>query len=159
MKKSLILSCLAVGAAVLASASSARAADNWVGTWKLNLARSKFVPGPPPQTQTIKFDPTADGGIKLTADSVDGQGKPMHLEYTARFDGTETPWAGNPNADAAAPRRIDANRYENVWKKDGKVVVSVSATVSADGKTLTVIQRGKDAQGRVMDMTEVFERQ
>jgi hypothetical protein len=159
MKKSLILSCLAAGAAVLASASSARAADNWVGTWKLNVVKSTFVPGPPPQSQTITFDPTADGGIKLTADGVSGEGKPMHLEYTARFDGTETPWAGNPNADAAAPRRIDANRYENVWKKDGKVVVSVSATVSADGKTLTVIQRGKDAQGRVMDMTEVFERQ
>lgn len=159
MKKSLILSCLAAGVIVLASASSAPAADNWVGTWKLNVARSKFVPGPPPQTQTIKFEPAADGGIKLTADSVDGQGKPMHLEYTARFDGTETPWTGNANADTAAPRRIDANRYENVWKKDGKVVVTVSATVSADGKTLTIIQRGKDAQGRVMDMTEVYERQ
>ncbi len=159
MKKSLILSCLAVGAAVLASASSARAADNWVGTWKLNVARSKFVPGPPPQSMTIRFEPATGGGIKLTADGVNGEGKATHFEYTAPFDGTDTPWIGNPNADSAAPRRIDANRYENFWKKDGKVVVTVSVTVSADGKTLTVIQRGKDAQGAVMDMTEVFERQ
>jgi hypothetical protein len=159
MKKSLILSCLAAGAAVLASASSARAADNWVGTWKLNVARSKFVPGPPPQSMTLTFEPADGGGTKLTADGVSGEGKPMHFEYTSPFDGTDTPWTGNPNADSAAPRRIDANRYENLWKKDGKVVVNVSATVSADGKTLTVIQRGKDAEGRVMDMSEIFERQ
>ena len=159
MKKTLVLSCLAAGAAVLASASSASAADNWVGSWKLNVAKSKFVPGPAPQSQMIKFEPTADGGIKLTADGVNAEGKATHLEYAAKFDGTEVPWVGNPNADASAPKRIDANRYENLWKKDGKVVVSVSATVSADGKTLTIIQRGKDANGQLMDMTEVFERQ
>ena len=107
---------------------------------------------------TIKFEPAADGGIKLTAEGVNADGKTMRLEYAARFDGTEVAWTGNPNADSAAPRRIDANRYENVWKKDGKAVVTVTATVSADGKTLTVIQRGKDAKGQVMDMTEVFER-
>jgi hypothetical protein len=159
MTTRVVLCAAAVGAAVLFSGSAALAADNWLGSWKLNVAKSKFVPGPAPQSQIIKFEPTADGSIKLTADGVNGEGKPMHLEYSARFDGTETQWVGNPNADATAPRRIDANRYENVWKKDGKVVVTVSATVSADGKTLTVIQRGKDAKGRVMDMTEVFERQ
>jgi hypothetical protein len=159
LKKTLLLSCLAAGAAVLAFGSTTLAADNWVGSWKLNLAKSKFVPGPAPQSQAIKFEPTADGGIKLTADEVGGDGKAAHLEYSARFDGTETPWTGNPNADTASPERVDANRYENVWKKGGKVTVTVSATVSADGKTLTVIQRGKDAQGRVMNTTEVFDRQ
>lgn len=159
MKKTLIRAGLAAGVAVLVSGSTVLAADNWLGTWKLNVAKSKFVPGPPPQSMTIAFQPAADGGIKLTADGVDGEGKAMHLEYAAKFDGTDVPWTGNPNADSAAPRRLDANRYENVWKKDGKVVVTVTATVSADGKTLTVIQRGKDAKGQVMDTTEVFERQ
>jgi hypothetical protein len=156
--KTLTSVCLAAGVAVLVSGSNALAADNWLGTWKLNVAKSKFVPGPPPQGMTIKFEPAADGGIKLTAEGVNADGKTMRLEYAARFDGTEVAWTGNPNADSAAPRRIDANRYENVWKKDGKAVVTVTATVSADGKTLTVIQRGKDAKGQVMDMTEVFER-
>ena len=155
--KTLIRTGLAAGVAALAFGSTALAADNWLGTWKLNVAKSKFVPGPPPQSMTIKFEPAADGAITLTADGVDGEGKATHLEYAAKFDGTEVPWTGNPNADSAAPRRLDANRYENVWKKDGKVVVTVTATVSADGKTLTVIQRGKDAKGQVMDMTEVFE--
>jgi hypothetical protein len=158
MKKTLSAGCLLAGMAVLGSGSTVLAADNWLGTWKLNVAKSKFVPGPPPQSMTITFEPAADGGIKLTADGVSAAGQAMHLAYAARFDGTDVPWTGNPNADSAAPRRIDANRYENLWKKDGKVVVTVSATVSADGKTLTVIQRGKDAKGQVMDMTEIFER-
>lgn len=159
MKKILTRAGLAACVAVLVSGSTVLAADNWLGTWKLNVARSKFVPAPPPQSMTITFEAATDGGIKLTADGVNGEGKPMHLEYAAKFDGTEVPWTGNPNADSTAPRRLDANRYENVWKKDGKVVVAVTATVSADGKTLTIIQRGKDAQGQVMDTTEVFERQ
>jgi hypothetical protein len=160
MNKTLIRAALAAGlGAVLVSNATALAADNWLGTWKLNVAKSKFVPGPPPQAMTIKFEPAADGGIRFTGDGVNGEGQPTHLEYAAKFDGTDVRWTGNPNADSASPRRLDANRYENVWKKDGKAVVTVSATVSADGKTLTIIQRGKDAKGQVMDMTEVFEKQ
>jgi hypothetical protein len=157
VKKTLALCCLAAGAAVISS-GSVLADDNWMGAWTLNVEKSKFVPGPPPRSQTIKFEPADKGRVKLTADGVDGDGKAMHLEYTAPFDGTIIPWTGNPNADSASPRRIDANRYENIWRKGGKVVVAVSATVSSDGKTLTIIQRGKDAKGRVMDMLEVFER-
>jgi hypothetical protein len=159
MKMTLIRAGLAAGVAVLVSGATVLAADNWLGTWKLNVAKSKFVPGPPPQHMTIQYEAAADGGIKFTGDGVNGQGKATHLEYAARFDGTDVAWTGNPNADSAAPKRIDANRYENVWKKDGQAVVTITATVSADGKTLTIIQRGKDAKGQVMDMTEVFERQ
>ena len=159
MKKILLRTGLAAGVALLVSVSTALAADNWLGTWKLDVTKSKFVPGPPPQSMTIRFESAAGGAIKFTGDGVNGEGKPTHLEYTAPFDGTDIAWTGNANADTAAPRRIDANRYENVWKKDGKTVVTVSVTVSSDGKTLTVIQRGKDAKGQVMDMTEVFERQ
>lgn len=159
MKNTLLRTGLAAGVALLVSGSVALAADSWLGTWKLNVAKSKFVPGPPPQNMTIKFEPAPNGAIKFTGDGVNGEGQATHLEYTAPFDGTDIAWTGNANADTAAPRRLDANRYENTWKKDGKPVVTVSVTVSSDGKTLTVIQRGKDAKGQVMDMTEVFERQ
>lgn len=155
MKKSLILCSLAFG---LASASAASAKDNWVGTWNLNVAKSKFKPGPPLKSQTLKFESTADG-IKLTGDGVDAEGKTMHTEYASKFDGTEVPWSGNPNADSASPKRIDPNHYRNTWKKNGKVTVTADVMVSKDGKTLTVTQTGKDAKGRVMNTVEVFDRQ
>ena len=74
MKKSLILCTVAVCGLALLSGSAATAADNWVGTWNLNVTKSKFKPGPALKSQTLKFDSTADG-IKLTGDGVDADGK------------------------------------------------------------------------------------
>ena len=158
MKKTVTVCALAIFALALASAPSALAADGWIGTWKLNLAKSKFKPGPAPKSQTLKFEPTTDG-IKLTTDSVGADGKATSGGYTAKFDGTETSFSGNPNADSAAPKRVDANHYVNTWKKDGKVTVTTDVTVSKDGKSLTVVQTGKTAKGEVMDTVEVFEKQ
>ena len=158
MKKSLTACALVLFALALAGAPSALAADNWIGTWKLNVAKSKFKPGPAPKSQTLKFESTADG-IKLTTDSVGADGKATQGGYTAKFDGTETPFSGNPNADTASPKRVDGNHYVNTWRKDGKVTVTADVTISKDGKTLTVVQTGKDAKGQVMDTVEVFEKQ
>ena len=158
MKKSLILCTVAVCGLALLSGSAATAADNWVGTWNLNVTKSKFKPGPALKSQTLKFESTADG-IKLTGDSVDVDGKAMHTEYVSKFDGTDVPWSGNPNADTAMPKRMDANHYRNVWKKNGKATITADVMVSKDGKTLTVTQTGKDAKGRVMDTVEVFDKQ
>ena len=77
----------------------------------------------------------------------------------SKFDGTAVPWTGNPNADTATPKRMDANHYRNVWKKNGKATITADVMVSKDGKTLTVTQTGKDAKGRVMDTVEVFDKQ
>jgi len=155
MKTTLIPAVAVLG---LALASVAAAGDNWIGTWSLNAARSKFDPGPALKSQTLKFEATADG-IKLTNDGVDVEGNANHGEYTAKFDGTPVSWTGNPNADTATPKRIDANHYRNTWKKGGKVTIVADVTVSKDGKTLTVKQTGTDAQGRAMNTVEVFDRQ
>ena len=158
MKKNLLLCSLVASSAVLVSGSTASAADNWLGTWKLNTAKSKFSPGPGPQSLTLRFESTADG-IKVTSDGVDGEGKSMKGMYTSKWDGKDVPWAGNPNADTAAPKRIDANNYENVWKKGGKVTITAKAVVSADGKTLTTTQTGTNAKGEAVNSTAVYDRQ
>src|SRR6266508_3423307 len=156
MRRSLFIGSLGVFSVMLLASSTAVAADNWLGTWKLNLAKSKFSPGPAPKSLTLKFEASQDG-IKLTSDGVDADGKPTHGSYTSKFDGKDVPWAGNPNADTASPKRIDANSYQNTWKKDGKVTVTAKAVVSADGKTLTVTQTGKNAKGEAVNTTAVYE--
>jgi hypothetical protein len=154
----MLLCAVAASAAVLVSGSAAVAEDNWIGTWKINLAKSKFPKGEAPQSLTLSFEKAADG-VTLTSDGADAKGEPTHAAYTAKFDGTAASWTGNPNADMAAPKRIDANHYRNVWKKDGKVTVTAKVAVSTNGKTLTVVQTGRDAQGKPMNVTEVFDRQ
>jgi hypothetical protein len=149
---------LAVCGVTLMSASLALAGDNWVGTWKLNVAKSKFSPGPAPKASTLKFDPSPDG-IKLTQEMVDAEGKATPGGYTAKFDGKEVPYAGNPDTDSASPTRIDDNTYENTWKKAGKVTIKARVVVSADGKTLTVTQTGTNAEGQVVNNTAVYDKQ
>jgi hypothetical protein len=114
--KRLIVGSLAACATVFLAAAPALAGDVWVGTWKLNKEKSKFVPGPARQSQTLKFEP-AEGGIKLSTDSVDADGKAVQGGYVAKFDGTEVAFAGNPEADTAAPKRVDANHYTNTWNE------------------------------------------
>jgi hypothetical protein len=157
MRKTLFVCSLAVCLVMLLSSSTLLAADNWLGTWKLNVAKSKYSPGPAPKSLTLKFVASQDA-ITLTSDGVDAEGKPTHGSYTSRFDGKDVPWEGNPDADMASPKRIDANSYENTWKKGGKVTVNARAVVSKDGKTLTVSQAGKNAKGETVSNTSVFER-
>ena len=138
-------------------AGQAFAGDNWVGTWKLNPAKSQLGSNAI-RAQTLKFESTADG-VKLTSDGTDAEAKPMHSGYTSKFDGKDVAWAGNPMADTAAPKRVDDNTYENVWKKAGKKTVTAMVSVSKDGKTLTVSQKGTDAKGAAVSSVAVYDRQ
>jgi hypothetical protein len=158
MRKQAVVRAVAVCAAVLVSASLALAGDNWIGTWKVDVAKSKYSPGPAPRSATLKYESTP-AGIRLSTEIVDAEGKLTRGGFTAKFDGKEVPLAGNPNADTGSPRRIDDNTYENVWKKAGKVTITARGVVSADGKTLTITQTGTDVQGRAVDNTVVFDRQ
>ena len=158
MRKTLIVGAFAVCVGALLSGSALLAADNWIGSWKLDVAKSKFSPGPAPKSMTLKFAATADG-IQFTSDGVDAEGKPTHSQFASKFDGKEVPYKGNPNADTASPKRIDGNSYSNPWKKDGKETTTSHVVVSKDGKTLTVHQTGKNAKGEAVKHTLVFERQ
>ena len=141
---------------VMAFAGAAHAADNWVGSWKLNAAKSKSANAI--SAQTLTFEATADG-VKLSSEGTDAAGKPMKGSYTSKFDGKDVAWTGNPMADTAAPKRVDANNYENVWKKAGKVTVTARVSVSADGKTLTVTQNGVDPEGKPVSSVAVYDKQ
>ena len=157
MRKSLLMVSLAACAIVLSS-SVVLAADNWLGTWKVDLAKSKYSPGPAPKSLTLKFEATP-GGIKFTGDGVSSDGKPTHTMFLSRFDGKDVPYEGNPDADMAAPMKIDDNSYSNTWKKGGKVTISGKLVVSANGKTLTITQGGTNAKGEAVNITAVFNKQ
>jgi hypothetical protein len=156
MRKDALVWTLLLGVAIVVAGGTAFAADNWVGTWKLNTERSQLSGGI--RAQTLKYEATP-AGIKLTSDGTDAQGKPMHGGYTSKFDGKDVPWTGNPMADTASPKRVDDNTYENVWKKGGKATVAAKVSVSADGKTLTVTQDGTDAQGAKVHSVAVYDKQ
>ena len=89
---------LEVVAIVLACAAIAIAADNpFVGTWKLNLAKSKYASGPAPKGETWKIE-AQDNGQKDTFDGIDANGKPYHVQASPKYDGKDYPVAGDPNS-------------------------------------------------------------
>ena len=143
---------------MLLSGSMAFAADNWIGTWKMNVAKSKASPGPGPKSLTLTFT-ASPAGITLSTEGVMADGSVRKGSYTSKFDGKDVPWEGNPDADMASAKKVDDNNYTNTWKKGGKVTINAKATVSADGKTLTVTQTGKNAKGEDVNSTAVYDKQ
>jgi hypothetical protein len=85
-------------------AASLIAADAAIGTWKLNVAKSKFSPGPPPQSATVTYEESGRG-VKRTGEAVSADGTKTSFEYTAQYDGKDYPITGNPNADTVALKR------------------------------------------------------
>lgn len=158
MRKSLLMVSLLACCAIVLSSSVALAADNWLGTWKIDLANSKYSPGPAPKSLTLKFEATP-GGIKFTGDGVDADGKPTHSMFLSKFDGKDVPYEGNPDADMTAPKKIDDNSYSNTRKKGGKATITAKVVVSADGKTMTITQTGTNAKGEAVNNTIEYHKQ
>ena len=136
---------------------SAFAADAVVGSWKLNVAMSKFS-GPAPKSVTRVYAETADG-TNLEQKTVGADGKEMSMHVTIKYDGKDDPVTGNPDADTVAGKALDAHTTHFTMKKGGKVVGTVHRVLSADGKTLTVNNKGKHADGKPYDDTLVFDKQ
>jgi hypothetical protein len=139
------------------AAGVAFAADSWMGTWKLNEAKSKFPPGAP-KNHTVTYEAAGDG-IKVTIDGVDGTGKATHVEWTGKIDGKDYPSTGSSLDDARSYTKIDDHTVHVVLKKGGKEVGSAHVVMSADGKTRTVKATTTGADGKKMTSTAVYDKQ
>ena len=137
--------------------ATAFAADAVDGSWKLNVAKSKFS-GTAPKSGTRVYAESADG-TTLDQKLVGADGKEASMHVTLTYDGKERPITGNPDADSGAGKAIDAHTSDFTLKMGGKVVGSVHRVVSADGKVLTVKNKGTHADGKTYDDTLVFDKQ
>ena len=137
-------------------ASSAFAADPIVGTWTLNVAKSKFTSGPAPKAGTRVYT-EADGVYTLEQKitSSDGKEVPFKVQYREGQDETIT----NANGiDSIHATKVNANTWDFVLKSGGKEVGHVHRKVSADGKVLTVHNTGKQPSGATGSDTQVYDR-
>lgn len=149
---------LAIVVAIGMVALSAQAPDPRVGSWTLNVAKSKYSPGPGPKSQTLKVEAVGQGE-KVTSESVTSDGTRVTQQYTANYDGKDYPITGSPVADTVSLRRIDSHTTERTDKRGGKVVQTLHRVVSKDGKTLTTTTKGTNPQGQPVNNVAVFEKQ
>ena len=159
MKRMLMLVAVALFAAV-ASAPVHAQANPLVGSWKLNLTKSKFDPGPAPTSLTRTVE-AQDGGVKYTFAGVGADGKPLSYGFSVKFDGKDNPINGSmpTGADTISATRTDSNHFVATLKKAGKVIGSSEVTVSKDGKTTTVDAKGTTAAGVKTHDVQVFDKQ
>jgi len=144
MKKSLVL--IAGIAAAIAFAGVCRAQiDPFMGTWKLNEAKSTFAPGVP-RNDTVVYEAAGDK-VKVTVDSTDTDGRSTHNEWTGNFDGKDYPVIGDSTSDACSYKKISDRMLQFTLKKSGKVTVIGRIVVSADGKSriVTTSEAGAEA--------------
>lgn len=152
----LVGSVVAFGAGTLVMA--AEPADPVIGTWTLNLAKSKFSQGPAPKSQTRTYSQSADG-ISLAINGVAADGSSISQKVTFKYDGKDYPFTGSPNFDTTSLQRVDARTTKTTLKRGGKVVGTTTRTISADGKVLTLATKGTDAEGAAYEDVVVFDRQ
>jgi hypothetical protein len=146
---------LTIGSVSIAAGADA---DPVVGTWKLNVAKSKFSVGPAIKSQTRVYSQTAQG-ITLNMKTVGADGKETTTQTTYHFDGKDYPVMGTPDYDSLSAKQIDANTAEFRLKKAGKAVGTTRRTVSKDGTTLTATTRLTDANGAKSEQVTVYDKQ
>ena len=158
-KLSRVMMIFAAGLFVVTALSAAQSKDPFIGSWRMNVAKSKYTPGPTPKSVTSTYE-VAGKGYRVSVKNEPATGAVQQYSYTSDLDGKDVPVAGNnPNADMIAVKRVDANTLEIVNKKGGKVTTTQRNVVSADGKTRTVTTTGTDASGQKVNNVAVFEKQ
>jgi hypothetical protein len=143
---------------ILASAAMVFAGgDPQMGTWKLNEAKSKLNPEAVKLTTAV-YAPAGDR-VKITVDGADKDGKPVHDQWTGRFDGKDYPVTGDPRSDMRSYRQIDDRTLEVTVKKAGNVVAGGFIVISADGRSRSVIAMTSDPNGKKVPFVAVYDKQ
>jgi hypothetical protein len=158
MRKWLLVPVVVVAALATSNLVVAQTTDPMVGTWKQNIAKSTFNPGPPLKSRTVKFE-VAQKGLKVTNDTVDAQGKSTHAESVLTLDGKESPNPNAPQPNTTIVSKRIGGGYETVTRVNGKVTITVRAVVSPDGKTRTMTATGTNVQGQAVHSVSVYDRQ
>lgn len=96
--------------------------------------------------RTTKLENFSDNGLTWTY-KVEGESLTMTNQtgqsYTAKLDGTEAPYKGDPGVTSVTVKGTAKNTMEETDKRDGKTIVVLRMTVAPDGKTMNIAVNDK----------------
>jgi hypothetical protein len=144
--------------ALLAFAAALSAADPFVGTWKMNLAKSKYKAGAPPKEQIATITVTGSD-MTVRVDAINADGRKTVVSYTIPYEGgmgkmSET----SPAYDGISGKHIGPYEREISRWKDGKAVFTARSVVSADGNSMLTSSKGVSPQGTPVDASIVYDK-
>jgi hypothetical protein len=151
------LSCLLVAFLL---AGSLFAADPFVGTWTLNLAKSKYGgPMNPPKNETIVISEQGDQRVDTTK-GVRADGSPMSIQNTFTDTGGEVKSSGLPAGGSVvvAKRKADSRTVDWTITLPSRMRLIEHDVVSDDGTMMTSTLKGTDDQGQPFVSVIVYDR-
>ena len=151
---------LVLGLMLLCFTGTLLAADAFSGTWKLNVEKSKLAAGTEVKEITVVITEQGDN-LAVNVTGTAGDGTPISVKYTLPAKGGAVSYieGAPPSGATATTKRVNASTIDSTSSLNGKEVGSTHTVVSADGKTLTRVVKGVDAQGKAFQNTELYERQ
>ncbi|HZQ56164.1 MAG TPA: hypothetical protein VFB14_28500 [Bryobacteraceae bacterium] len=123
----------------------------FAGTWKLNVAKSRYDPGPPPKSETVTI--SSDGKVDVV--SIDSAGK--RIEWSVVLKNGVTSPVNGLNAKVTHKQLNDHTTVDD-WNFGDFSQVG-KALLSTNGKVITYDLSGRDASGRAVQNVEIFDRQ
>ena len=149
----------------LSPAAFAQVDPRILGTWKLNLTKSSFDPGPPPTSMTVTREQVGDA-VRYTIERIEADGTRRIVVEAPKYDGKDyprrvkdDPSLGAPYPDTIALTRIDAQTVEETLKRAGRVVETARQVVSPDGRLITTTVTGTNARGQFVHTVLVYDKQ
>ncbi|MEQ1760497.1 MAG: hypothetical protein ABL986_19470 [Vicinamibacterales bacterium] len=149
---------LAVMLVAVPLVGTAQVPQAFIGTWVMNVAKSSGS-ATPDRSQISRWETVPGGGLKIVNDTVEATGKATHVETVTMLDGKEAERKGTEQPSTRAYTRIDDRTIQQVTRVNGKVTTTQRNTISADGKTRTIVTTGTNAAGQPVNSTTVFDRQ
>ena len=146
--------------AVLGLTGSLWAADPFVGTWKLNPNKTKTTgwASAVSESSTVKIEAQGNS-VNYRWDAVKPDGRTLHAEFAAKYDGKDYVVTGDPDSDTVSLSRIDANTVDYIFKKAGQMIWSERAVVSTDAATISLTVKGIDSKGKPYEAILLYSRQ
>ena len=149
---------VAVFIASIAVRSQPQSISLWIGTWKRNIAKSAYSPGPPPQTEQIVRMDIVNGLLQVTENGFDAQGLPTLSVYVVKFDATEQVVDAGRELTRTY-RWIDERRFEGVNRVKREETTMMEYALAADARAYTLTTTGITAQGQLVHHVVVYEKQ
>ncbi|HTT05069.1 MAG TPA: hypothetical protein VMF64_07245 [Steroidobacteraceae bacterium] len=133
--------------------------DPAIGSWTLNVAKSRYQPGPAPQSEQRTYEATADGEIHLTIHLHTADGQSITQETIYRRDGKPHALTNNSNIDSIETFPIKGGAVRTTYFRGGKVVGNMRTSYSKDRKVLTLTQTVIRPSGETEHDVRVYDRQ
>lgn len=143
----LVVSFVAVSASpvLTAQSTSPKEPDQLVGAWRLDVAKSRYRPGPAPLSETRTYVRQGENVLGVILREF-ANGRRERIEYTANYD-REYPVTGTEDYDMVVLKRIDRSTSEAVLSHAGRVFGTARRVIAADGKSMTITFRRDSETG------------